>query len=174
MTTEETQTMAQEAELSDDLHSDEDAPLLEGDLDEIERKKQLRNGAEAAERKRSLTVEFHTLIRPVSDLEGLTQNPRWQEFYSHLELQVRKHAEDALLVDQSTKELIAHQQSVHIIRSLREFVLRPMDRFNDFINRHSETYLNSIGLSERVQWDDTRGVLEIYDPTSVPVEEPVV
>ena len=139
----------------------EDAPLLEGDLNDIDRKKAEQEAREKQERERIIKSDYYTHIRNISDLERMTSTKTWKVLWEKIQFKIREHAEDALIIDQSAKDIIAHQQGVHVLRSVGEWALSPFDEFNKFIDRHGDIYLREIGLSDRAEFDSDTGLISL-------------
>lgn len=134
-----------------------EAPLLSGDLDTLDEQQRAKKIKEERERRESISSDFRRLLHNGFQLAKLTSNSIYQNYFEHLQASLQRHKEGALIIDQSTKELIAHQQGVHIIRELQEYILAPLDRFNEFIARQDSALLKELGLTARLEYDDTTG-----------------
>ncbi|HEY3876868.1 MAG TPA: hypothetical protein VGM92_15475, partial [Candidatus Kapabacteria bacterium] len=57
-----------------------EAPLLDGDLKETERKRLAREEQAERERRTGIASEYRGFVRELKDLESLTDNPIYRKF----------------------------------------------------------------------------------------------
>jgi hypothetical protein len=154
-----------ETSVLDEPEVSPEAPLLSGDLDTLDEQQRAKAMKEDRERRESIASDFRRLLHTGFELAKLTSNPIYLNYFEHLSSSLQRHKEGALIIDQSTKELIAHQQGVHLIRELQEFILAPLDRFNEFVARQDSGLLKELGLTARMEYDDTTGQVAVIGLT---------
>lgn len=129
----------------------EDAPLLSGDLEKVDEKKRA-----------AIRLQFNVHRTKLANLERMTDNPAWRDIWSHIDGQINRHSEEVLVIDQSSKEIIGHQQGVRLFRDLQEYIRKPIDDYHYFRDQHATT-LYDLGLGVKTDFNSDEGTLRVED-----------
>ena len=103
--------------------------------------------------------EYNRLMVPVIVLRDMTDTEEWQRLWKWLFIQEALHKE--LWVDEdNTRKMTVHQETVRVIRRIKDHVSGPVRELNRLIDRCP---LFAQDMKRKAKWDEATGTVEIVD-----------
>jgi len=112
--------------------------------------------AKEKERKQAKT-DYQKHLDAVMELKTMTDTPAWQAYYRMIQNEIKRHGE-AVLNAEKSREVIAHQEGVKVLRSLIRRVKAPIDSLDSFI-RAMPLFVGDMKM--RAEWNAALGKVEL-------------
>ena len=111
-----------------------------------------KDGVSKDEEKKA-SSDYGQRLADVKKMKEMTDTDAFQEFYSGLKLKVETHAE-LILTSEKSREVIAHQEGVKVIRDIMASFSKPVKALNAFV---SNMPLFSALFPIRAEWNEALG-----------------
>lgn len=114
-----------------------------------------KQNQEAAEARRAIDG-YEKILQRVREAQEMTSTPAWRQLYDWLRALAEAHGK-AILSEEKTRAIIAHQEAIKTIRNLMERPRLVVDELNHYC---SSMPLFATQFATRARWNEGLGIIE--------------
>lgn len=103
--------------------------------------------------------EYEERLTKVRALKEMTDTKAWLRYYDSL-IGARKYHEQAILTEEKTRAMVAHQEAIKFINETIKKIQEPIDELNGYC---SAMPLFGSSFHTRAQWNPAIGTVELVE-----------